>query len=169
MPPLTCVEVRAIITDVGRNWLARYAARVLTGPPIDVSTGFYKFRIGVRGFLDLGGGLKVPKEPLPNRTTIESDDPPPAFAFEKLFTADKVKVGKIVAGEFVEDLAAGTVLQLSSVLDFGEANDDGGGFPPHFFEIGVYDSTGVLVLYGTFPDEVKISAIQIVNLIRVRF
>lgn len=169
MASLTCVQVLAVITDAGRNWLARYSARALTGSPYDLSTGIYKFRMGVRGYLDLGGGIKVPKEPLPNRTTIESDDPPPAYAFEKLFTADKVKVGKIVAGEFVEDLAAGTVLQLSSVLDFGEANDDGFANQPRFFEIGIYDSTGTLVIYGTFPEEVKTPEIQIINLVRIRF
>jgi len=141
----------------------------LTGAPISDSLGLDHFRIGVKGYVDLGGGIKVPAEPSPSQTMLKSDEDPVAFAYTKYFTSERVKVGKIVAGEFVEDSAAGHVLQMEAQLDFDEANDMGGGEHPEFFELGVFESGGTMVLVGTFPSERKTADIQLVNLIRIRF
>lgn len=46
-------------------------------------------------------------------------------------------------------------VQVVCTVDVGEANDDGFGNPPEFFELGIFDADGVMLAYSTFPMEVK--------------
>lgn len=52
-------------------------------------------------------------------------------------------------------------------LDFAEGNDDGFGGTPEFFEIGVFDTAGNMIAYGTYPGEDKTVGIQFNKVVRI--
>jgi len=54
-------------------------------------------------------------------------------------------------------------------LDFSEANDDGFGSNPEFFEVGFFDTASNMIAYGTFPGETKTIDIQFNKIGRVAF
>lgn len=68
------------------------------------------------------------------------------------------------------------ILRIGALLDNPEANletdlvlvyDNGGPYVgPEFWEIGVFDTDDVMVLYGTFPRETKDAARQVENVVR---
>ena len=60
------------------------------------------------------------------------------------------------------------------MLDFGDYNADPTGTSPQIWEIGLYagtylSSSTFMVAYGTFTEEIKTSAIQLENLVRIIF
>lgn len=74
---------------------------------------------------------------------------------------------------FQKSLAAGdvtytapTTLEIAILLDFGEGN---GGGSRTYYELGIYDSSGRLVVYGTFAAQVKTAGVQLSDTVRVTF
>ena len=55
---------------------------------------------------------------------------------------------------------------LANVLG-GEANLDQLGNAPQFFELGVFDANGVMLLYMTFPMEEKVLAVQLNHILEL--
>jgi hypothetical protein len=56
---------------------------------------------------------------------------------------------------------APNIVRVECLVDFGEANLDAFGFPPEFWELGVYDSMNHLVGYFTFSVDTKYPTTQL--------
>lgn len=85
------------------------------------------------------------------------------FSFEKAVTLTEVT------------FEAPATVKVRCFLDFGEANDDGFGNFPEFWEVGVFavhptvGGQKLLVGYATFPKEIKNGTKQLENFVRLRF
>jgi hypothetical protein len=116
------------------------------------------FQIGEGGWTNPGGG----KEPIP-----------PSIALTAL-TASGYPAGSQYI--FAKALTGGdltftspTRLEINCFVASSEANDDGGGNPPEFFELAVFDGAGTLLVYSTFPIEIKTSSKALQHVIFVDF
>lgn len=151
-------EVSAVVTDVWRTKLAKIYAG------IDSFSAPLSFSIGEGGWQDPGGG----KEPIPPDATITE------------ITAPSYPSGSQY--HFFKDLAGGDVtftsptrLEIRCFVGAADANDDGSGAAPEFFEIGIYDATGghagvgTLLVYSTFPIEIKTASKALEHVIFVDF
>lgn len=155
-----------------RNRLADLASDSL--PYAAALLSFATWRIGEGGF-HLVGGIKKPEPPNDTQTGMDAANSfgvgtnPPGYTdggyLEKAFGA----------GDVVDD-GAGTVT-VSCILDATEPllDDDksllsgNAGNPPEFFEIGIFDSSGTLVVYCTFDEVVKTSGKQVQFAINVTY
>lgn len=147
--------ITGVITDAGRAALAKgfgYVGGFYPNP-----TYAFKFKIGVQGYVQTNLG-KIPKTPDPALTDLESTGLNAAnYRFEKNFSqADVVFLSP-------------STIQFRCRLVATEANDDGAGNFPGFFEIGVFDTNGVMVAYGTFDEQTKNSAKILTNYVQVVF
>lgn len=156
-------SVSAVVCDKWREKLASIYAG-------DTSFGSFSrplyFRIGEGGWEEVAG-VKQPKIPDPTRVDIEADgvDPECGFRFTKALTeSDLIFVSP-------------TRLQIRCVVSTTEANSDLIGSPPEFYELGVYDynpdavppETGVMLLYSTFPVEIKTDSKTLQHVVYVDF
>jgi len=146
--------VSAVVTDAWRTKLARiYAGLESFAAPLS-------FSIGEGGWQDPGGG-KEPLAPDPTLTTISA-------------TGSEYYFNKALAGGDLT-FTSPTRLQIRCLVLDSEANDDGGGAAPEFFELGIYDAanghdgSGTMLVYSTFPIEVKTSSKVLEHLIFVDF
>lgn len=133
MPPVN--EVRAVMTQQGANALAQLTSGFIT------FTGMTHFRIGEGGFI-IDGGVRFPKEPVNTQIMLDSDDPAlipgltaelghVPFVFQKSF----------VSTDFANPPEAGVIFVANPLLDFADANDNGIGGAPRFFEVGLFLTT----------------------------
>lgn len=122
--------VRAVLTQRGANALAQITARLIT------TQGMTHFRIGEGGFVIMSG-TKFPKTPTNAQVLLDADDPAliPSltvtlghvpFVFQKSF----------VAADFT--IESTVIFRADPLVDFLEANDNGVGGAPRFFELGYY-------------------------------
>jgi len=81
----------------------------------------------------------------------------PLYTFRKALDAAEVA--------HFSDLPA--ITEVTATVDGGEANDDGFGGSPEFFELGLFDSDGVMVAYATVDEEEKILGVALVHLIDI--
>ena len=140
-----------VLTNKGRETLAKSFGNV-GGFPLCRAT---KFAFGEGGF-DFVGGVKEPKVPSPSLTNIEADGIT-LYRFEKnLTTAD------------VTFLAPSTI-EFRCKLDPTEANDDGTGNSPEFFEVGLFDDNNNLIVYATFDAQTKVATKALITFIQVPF
>ena|GEM_PF-4712449 len=140
-----------VMTTVGRAALAKSFGK-LGGN--DGSHAAY-FRIGTGGYIDTGSG-RIPKDPSEALAEIEAVTGA-MFYFEKALTPS----------DFV--FVAPSIIQIRCRLDGIEANDDGFGEEPEFFELGIYDDQDVLVAYTTFPQQTKASNKILTNYVQCYF
>jgi len=154
--------VSAVVTDLWRQKLARiYAGNAVLGlfrVPLS-------FKIGEGGWTDPGGG----KEPIPPATSKTDIDP----------TTDGFPVGSQYV--FTKDLSGADLtftspsrLEIRCFVAVSEANTGLLGEPPEFFEIGVFDDTiansfGTMLVYSTFPIEIKTASKALEHIIFVDF
>lgn len=131
-----------------------YKARQ-TWAEADAGTGvghsrFAQFKIGCGGWEDVGGE-KVPIDPTTKYDLEDLDciENAGSYPVESRFHFDKALSVSDISYE------ADRKSRATCVVSFTEANDDGYGNPPEFFEIGIFDQNGVMVVYGTFPKETK--------------
>jgi len=151
-------SVEAVVSDIFREKLARIYSD-------DAGLGAFSlpttFKFGEGGWTDPGSG----KEPLPPDPTLldvtagvvpflDPDD----FIFQKAF---------VPAADFT--FVASTRAQLRCFVDTGEANDDGHGNPPEFFELGIFDAAGNMLVYSTYPLEVKTPSKALEHIIFIDF
>ncbi len=138
------------------------------------------FKIGEGGWVDQGSG-PTPRLPDPNLrrfdnqiqdldAIVDPTRPPNAFRYptDSLFTFSKA----FVPGDFA--FQAPSAFRCRCFLDLPEANDDGFGNNPNFYEIGLFTdhpvfpgSQSLMVAYGTFPLEVKTPGRQLENIVVV--
>jgi len=133
--------IQLVVTDLGRERLAKSLIGVLGGFP---HTELDFFQIGEGGFVETING-RVPKNPDPSRTELEATGVAGDFLFEKAFTASDL--------QFIA--SPSPRVQVTAFVGLAEANDDGLGDSPRFFEIGLFDQDRNLLVYGTFPEETK--------------
>jgi hypothetical protein len=149
--------VSAVVTDVWRAKLAGiYAGTQTFALPLS-------FKIGEGGWIDPGGG----KEPIPPSTAKTDVDP----------AGDGYPVGSQFV--FTKDLSGVDLtftspsrLEIRCFISASEANDDGTGAPPELFELGVFDAVsggGTMLVYSTFPIEIKTASKALEHVIFVDF
>lgn len=85
-------------------------------------------------------------------------------ADEPLFTFRK----NLLAGDVLFASAVPAITEITAVLLAGEALSDQQGNAPKFFELGIFDSNGVMVVYMTFPVEEQ-TGVQFNHLIELIF
>lgn len=151
--------IQGVFTDVGRIAVAQHILGPLVRPPY-AQTYFKYFKIGEGGFILGGGGTKTPKTPDPTLTDVESESDPSLYTFQKDF----------VASNLTYELDSGIPYAVVQVfLDYSEANDDGFGNNPEFFEIGLFDDNDVMLAYATIPGETKNASKTLNHTIRISF
>ena len=140
-----------VMTNRGREVLAKSLGNV---------GGFnlvraVKFIYGEGGFETVSGG-KVPKEPDPSLTDIEADGVT-LFRFEKsLIPADITFI-------------APSTIEFRCKIEPSEANDNGSGASPKFFELGLYDDDDNLLVYSTFDEQTKVATKSLTTFLQVFF
>jgi hypothetical protein len=148
--------ILATITDTCRAKWPRVHAGQTAFSPISY------FQLGEGGWIDPGAG-KQRRDPDPTFTaldaTLDLARPLPSkrYPTNSLFVFQKSFIGADLV--FVSP----STMRCRCFLDFGEANDDGFGNPPEFWELGVFDAANVLLGYGTFPLQLKDGTKQLEN------
>lgn len=165
-------QIPAVITNGWRSKLAQMFP-VGSSTLIPASAVSY-FKVGLGGWIDPGSG-PVPRNPDPSFSDLDIvldaarssanrryAFPGPGIAWFKkpLISSDFVYEPPPIPG-------APSVMRINALLDFIDWNDDGSGSSPQFWEIGIYDGTGLLMAYGTFPKEIKTNIKQLENVVRV--
>jgi hypothetical protein len=153
------VIIQGVFTNVGREAMAKSILGPLVRPPYAESY-FKYFKIGTGGYILGPGGGKIAKTPDPARTDLESVLNPSMFTFQKDFVANDLT--------YFLDLDVPFAI-AKCFLEFGEANDDGFGQSPEFFEIGIFDANDVMLVYATFPGETKNGAKTLNHIIKCNF
>jgi hypothetical protein len=147
--------VSAVVSNAWRTKLAQiYAGTQTFSKPLS-------FKIAEGGWVNPGGG----KEPIPPSVTLTDVT---ALTYpsgsQYIFTKD------LTGGDLT--FTSPTRLQIRCFVSSSEANDDGFGAPPEFFELAVFDDVsggGTLLVYSTFPIEIKTSSKALEHLIYVDF
>ena len=132
--------IEGIFTDEGKRQIRNSLAGSLIGAP---HTKIVKFKIGEGGFVTTAGG-KLPNDPLSREgeNDIEADGTS-LFFFEKEFVPTDI------------DINVDGSIRFDVVIEYADANDNGTGDDPSFFEIGLFDQNDNMIVYGTFPEETK--------------
>jgi hypothetical protein len=150
--------VEAIVCDIFREKLARIYS---DDPGLGAFSLPTTFKFGEGGWDDPGSG----KEPLPPDSTLLDVTAgtgafisPSDYIFQKAF---------VPVSDFT--FVAPARAQLRCFVDTGEANDDGHGNPPEFFELGIFDAAGNMLVYSTYPLEVKTSSKALEHIIFIDF
>lgn len=116
------------------------------------------FKIGEGGWTNPGGG----KEPIPpNIALINLSAPTYPVGSQFVFTK------ALTGGDLT--FTSSSRLEINCLVSASEANNDGSGNPPEFFELGVFDAAGTMLVYSTFPIEIKTSSKSLQHVIFVDF
>jgi len=147
--------VSAVVSNAWRTKLAQiYAGSASFSLPLS-------FKIGEGGWVNGGGG----QEPIPPSATL-TDVTASTYPVGSQFIFTK----NLVGGDLT--FTSPSRLQIRCFVTASEANDDGLGSPPEFFELGVFDGTGgtgTMLVYSTFPIEIKTDSKSLEHLIYVDF
>jgi len=151
-------SVEAVVTNAWRSKIAEIYSGG-TDAAWDNNGRIFKFKMGEGGWTDPGGG-KEPVPPDPALTDMTASGYPAGsqYVFEKTLTPSDL--------DFVPALNR---LEIRCFVDPTEANDDGGGNPPEFFELGIFDEGGTMLVYSTFPLEIKTPSKALEHLLFVDF
>lgn len=87
------------------------------------------------------------------------------LAAEPLFTFRKA----LVAGDVLLNSTSPAIDEITAIVAAGEANLDQLGNNPEFFELGLFDANGVMLVYVTFDLETKSGAVQLNHVIQLVF
>lgn len=159
----------AIVTGTGTSFLADLVAGqwIKPGPTPGVTSG----SAGVPGseiddwgeILSVDTNLQVTLTApygggtLGGRAVRKADEP--LFTFRKTLLAADVTLFS----------ALPAITEVDAIVLGIEANLDQLGNPPEFFELGIFDSNGVMVAYVTFDLETKTGAVQLNHIIQIVF
>lgn len=153
--------VEGVVTDVAREKWAKTFGNVAPESPGATDVVSY-FKIAEGGWIDPGGG-REPRTPDPTFNDVDVIENPGRYPADSVFIFQK----SFIAADLTFE--ATTTLRVRCFLDFAEANDDGFGNDPEFYEIGVFDGDDVLIAYFTFPLETKNVAKTLENVVRLVF
>lgn len=84
---------------------------------------------------------------------------------EPFFTFRKT----LVAGDVLLLSTSPAIDEITAILTAGEANLDQLGNNPDFYELGLFDANGVMLVYVTFDLETKSGAVQLNHIIQLVF
>lgn len=112
------------------------------------SVGAAYFKIGEGGWM-MQGINKVPRTPDETLTDLDCIVNPGLYPVPSRFTFQKN-----ISTLSIEVLGGGEV-NITCSVNTGEANDDGYGNPPEFWEIGIFTADNVLLAYRTFNKQTK--------------
>lgn len=124
-----------VITDAGIDLLRR-AIRDDGTLPIAY------FKVGEGGWEDDGG--QVQRDPDPELTDLDCVENSGNYPSDSLFTFTKS-----IAPSRITYPAEGQV-SIECLVDINEANDDGFGDPPEFWELGIFSTDGTMISHTTF-------------------
>jgi hypothetical protein len=108
------------------------------------------FKIGEGGW-ELDGISQVPRTPDTSLTDLDCLENPLRYP-----AAGRYVFQKTISETSIQVLGSG-VVEISCAVSAGEANDDGNGNAPEFWEIGIFTSDGVMLAYRTFDKQTKYS------------
>lgn len=144
--------VNGVMTNIGRETLAK-AFGFIGG----FATSYaYYFKIGEGGFISTPGG-NVPVAPDPSREDLAAEDDPALFAYRKDLTVSDIS--------FISP----SIIQLRCQLLPTEANDNGSGENPKFFEIGIFDLNDKMIGYATFDEQTKNVTKTLILYVQIQF
>lgn len=147
--------VSAVVSNGWRAKLAQiYAGTASFSQPLS-------FKIAEGGWTNPGGG----QEPIPPSATL-TDVTASGYPVGSQYIFTKNLTGADLT------FTSPTRLQIRCFVAASEANDDGSGNPPEFFELGVFDGSagaGTMLVYSTFPIEIKTDSKSLEHLIYVDF
>jgi hypothetical protein len=144
--------LEGVVTDKGREVLAKSLA-TLAGYP---SVYAYSFKYGEGGWVQTGSG-KIPKDPNPALLDVEATGAAGDMKYEKNFIAADMT--------FISP----STIEFRCKLDPTEANDDGLGNSPKFFELGIFDQNGNMLSYATFDEQTKTATKSLISYVQVSF
>lgn len=135
--------VNAVVSDSFRTKLSAFYAN----QAVTISLPHH-FKIGCGGWVSTVSG-EQPVDPDPTLTDITagtgSYTGDSAFFFQK----------NLVAGSDLFYIAPRRT-RIHCFVDVGEGNGPtSGGNAPQYFELGIFDAAGTMLVYSTFPMEVK--------------
>lgn len=144
--------VSAVVTDAWRAKLAQIYQGATE------MSAIAEFQIGEGGWTNPGSG-KEPLTPLSSLTALSAS----GYGTGSTYVFTKA----LLPGDLV--FTAPSRLEIRCYVAAGEANDDGAGSPPEFFELAVFDDDGTMLVYSTFPIEIKTSSKALEHMIYVDF
>lgn len=159
---MAVTDVRGVPTLAGKQAFANALAGLAAFSPVS----FY--RIGEGGFVAQPGGVQVPADPADTGKahTTKTDIVAQGQGVNGLHREQK-NFG--VVDISTDTGVGGTTLTVNLTLDFAEGNDNGLGGTPQYFECGVFNAAGVMLAYGTFPREEKLSNRKLVKRMKITF
>lgn len=150
---MAAAVITGVVTDLGRELFAKSLANVAGFNIARAVT----FKMGMGGYLIGPGGLRIPKTPNPALTDVEATNVPGDIYFQKTF----------VPADFL--FISPSTMQVRCRLDLGDANDDGLGNAPRYYELGIFDDYGNMLVYATFGEMSKTPTKVITALVQIYF
>jgi len=150
-----------IITNKGREVFAKRFGIIGTGVATNTARAF-KFKYGEGGFIDTGSG-RIPKSPTEGVALLDVE----AAASGSLFEFEK----NLIATDFtfLQPDVGTSIMQVRCRLAEIEANDNGFGDSPRFFEIGIFDDESNMLAWVTFSEQTKAASKILTNFVQVQF
>jgi len=134
------MAVTGVYTNAYRAKLAELANNIVGAANVDApAMRLGTFRFGEGGY-EVILGSPVPKTPSRTLTDIEAQ----GYGVNALYYWE----GTLADG------GAG-VLTVACQIPAGDGNDRGDATSPTFYEVGLYDEAGVMMIYVTFDGEIK--------------
>jgi hypothetical protein len=146
-------------TTITNVWLRKVADAVRTG---SFAFDAAYFRIGEGGW-DVSGGVQAARVPDPSLVNIDCIQNPSRYPANSVYYFQK----SFTAGNVVE--VTPYSVRIECFVDTTEANDDGTGVSPEFWEIGVFDSEGTMISYTTFDRQPKDDSVALRHYINIQF
>jgi len=109
---------------------------------------FGSFKIGEGGWEEIAS-VKVPRAPDSSLTDLDCIENPSRYPASSRYHFEKT-----ITSGYITQVSA-TVVRVECVVDMDEANDDGYGNDPEFYEIAVFDADGDMMGYATFTRQLK--------------
>lgn len=175
--------IDAVVTDYAKSLWPRMLGGIMTP---DVVEGGY-FQVGEGGWeVDPLTSLRVPRDPAAHvdKIRLDIDEDQYRSAGTKRYDVGET-LGyfqkTLLAGKVTWSVTSPKVMRVTCTLDTFEYNqkndgtliyDVGGGtelLNPEFWEIGVFDTGGHMVAYGTFDKQIKTVLAAKNNVVRIMF
>jgi len=143
-----------VITDA---WLEK-AADGLQSDTFDFGVSF--FRIGEGGWIT-SSGTKVSRAADPTLTNIDCIQNPSRYTVDSRWSFQKS-----ITSAMITEVTSKSV-KVQCLVDTSEANLDSSGFPPEFWELGIFDGDGTMISYTTFSRQPKDDSVALRHYITI--
>lgn len=123
-----------------------------------------KFRFGEGGWENVQFVGQVPRTPSQALTNVDVVANPSRYPADSRYYYEQA----FAPGDVTYDIPTRSVI-CRCFVDLGDANDDGNGNDPEFWELAVYDSANNMIAYSTFDKITKDNTLQIERFVTIRF